>query len=64
MNLIKKIINKVIKQRKLEQKFADENIMSYRFIDYVKAKVNYLNWFSKKKKFRTVEDYKKEKYGM
>jgi len=29
MNLIKKIINKIIEQRRLEQKFADENIMSF-----------------------------------
>ena len=62
MNLIKKIMFKIMKQRKLEQEFADENLMSYKPVNYIRAKVKYLSWVNGKK-FRTIDDYKKEVYG-
>jgi len=62
MGLIKRIITRVFEQRKLEKEFADENLMSYSFIDYQRAKVNYLNWINGKK-FKTVRDHKRREYG-
>ena len=60
MNL-KKIINKIVEQRKLEKKFEEENIKSYSFPDYIKAKIDYFNWMNGRK-FKTAKDYKIKNY--
>ena len=65
MNLIKKIkkiMEELSEQKRLEKEFEEENWNCYSFINYQKAKINYCDWISGKK-LRTVEDYKKEKYG-